>query len=150
ILDQLYRLTPMEDSFGINNVALVDGQPRTLGLRELLQVYVGFRIDVVRRRTTHRLARREERLHLVEGLLIAIVDIDEVIQLIRGSDDAAAAKARLMEVFDLSDAQATYILDLQLRRLTKFSRIELESERDELRSEIEQLRAILEQDSLLR
>src|SRR3954466_11353247 len=129
ILDQLYRLTPMEDSFGINNVALVDGQPRTLGLRELLQVYVRFRIGVVRRRTTHRLARREERLHLVEGLLIAIVDIDEVIQLIRGSDDASAAKGRLMEVFDLSDAQATYILDLQLRRLTKFSRIELEAER---------------------
>ncbi|MFL6099639.1 MAG: DNA topoisomerase (ATP-hydrolyzing) subunit A [Actinomycetales bacterium] len=150
ILDQLYRLTPMEDSFGINNVALVDGQPRTLGLRELLQVYVRFRIGVVRRRTTHRLARREERLHLVEGLLIAIVDIDEVIQLIRGSDDAPAAKARLMEVFDLSDAQATYILDLQLRRLTKFSRIELEAEREELRTEIEDLRAILEQDHLLR
>src|SRR6476620_790607 len=76
VLEQLYRLTPMEDSFGINNVALVEGQPRTLGLRELLQVYVDFRIDVVRRRSTHRLTRREERLHLVEGLLIAILDID--------------------------------------------------------------------------
>ncbi len=96
ILEQLYRLTPMEDSFGINNVALVDGQPRTLGLRELLQVYVDFRIGVVRRRTAHRLAKRDERLHLVEGLLIAIVDIDEVIQVIRSSDDAAAARARLM------------------------------------------------------
>jgi DNA gyrase subunit A len=149
ILDQLYRLTPMEDSFGINNVTLVDGQPRTLGLKDLLSVYVGFRIGVVRRRTTHRLARREERLHLVEGLLIAIVDIDDVIQLIRGSDDAGAARARLMEVFDLSEAQATYILDLQLRRLTKFSRIELEAERDELRGEIEQLRSILEQEHLL-
>ena len=92
ILEQLYRLTPMEDSFGINNVALVDGQPRTLGLRELLEVYVDFRIDVVRRRTQHRLTKREERLHLVEGLLIAIVDIDEVIQVIRSSDDAAAAR----------------------------------------------------------
>ena len=73
----------MEDSFGINNVALVDGQPRTLGLKDLLRVYVDFRIDVVRRRTAYRLRKREERLHLVEGLLIAILDIDEVIQLIR-------------------------------------------------------------------
>jgi DNA gyrase subunit A len=150
ILEQLYRLTPLEDSFGINNVALVDGQPRTLGLRELLQVYVDFRIGVVRRRTSHRLAKREERLHLVVGLLIAIVDIDEVIQLIRGSDDAGTARGRLMEVFELSEAQATYILDLQLRRLTKFSRIELEAEREQLRREIEELRAILDRDELLR
>ena len=150
VLEQLFRLTPMEDSFGINNVALVEGQPRTLGLKDLLAVFVAFRVDVVRRRTAYRLARREDRLHLVEGLLIAIVDIDEVIQLIRSSDDAATAKARLMSVFDLSDAQATYILDLQLRRLTKFSRIELEKERDELERLIEQLRAILADERLLR
>jgi DNA gyrase subunit A len=150
VLEELYRLTPMEDSFGINNVALVDGQPRTMGLKELLEVFVGFRVGVVRRRTAYRLARREERLHLIEGLLVAILDIDEVIQLIRGSDDSAAAKARLIEVFDLSDAQATYILDLQLRRLTKFSRIELEKERDELRRDIEQLRATLADEALLR
>ena len=93
VLEQLYRLTPMEESFNINNVALVDGQPRTLGLKDLLKVYVDFRTDVVRRRTAYRLARREERLHLVEGLLVAILDIDEVIQLIRGSDDAATARA---------------------------------------------------------
>jgi DNA gyrase subunit A len=127
VLEQLYKLTPMEDSFGINNVALVDGQPRTLGLKELLRTYVDFRIQVVRRRTEFRLRKRQDRLHLVEGLLIAIVDIDEVIQLIRTSDDAATAKARLMSVFDLSEAQAEYILELQLRRLTKFSLIELES-----------------------
>ena len=106
VLEQLYRLTPMEESFSINNVALVDGQPRTLGLKELLKVYVDFRTDVVRRRTAYRLARREERLHLVEGLLVAILDIDEVIQLIRGSDDAATARARLIDVFDLSEVQA--------------------------------------------
>ncbi len=150
ILEQLYRLTPMEDSFGINNVALVDGQPRTLGLRELLEVYVDFRIDVVRRRSQHRLTKREDRLHLVEGLLIAIVDIDEVIQVIRSSDDAAAARERLMAVFGLSEAQATYILDLQLRRLTKFSLLELETEKSQLLAEIEELRAILDQESLLR
>ena len=149
VLEQLHRLTPMEDSFGINNVALVDGQPRTLGLKELLRTYVDFRIAVVRRRTQHRLARRRARLHLVEGLLVAILDIDEVIQLIRTSDDAAAARARLVSVFDLSQAQAEYILELQLRRLTRFSRIELEAERDELRRQIEELEAILADEKLL-
>jgi DNA gyrase subunit A len=149
LLEQLYKLTPMEESFGINNVALVDGQPRTLGLRELLRVYLDFRTDVVRRRTAYRLRRKQDRLHLVEGLLIAILDIDEVIQLIRSSDDAATAKDRLMKVFDLSEVQATYILDLQLRRLTKFSRIELESERDDLKREIEHLNALLEDERLL-
>ncbi len=150
VLEDLYRLTPMEDSFGINNVALVDGQPRTLGLRELLSVYVTHRIEVVRRRSAFRKRKAADRLHLVEGLLIAIIDIDEVIQLIRGSDDTAAAKARLIEVFDLSDVQATYILDMPLRRLTKFSRIELETERDELNATIEELSNLLDDEKLLR
>ncbi|GAA1179356.1 DNA topoisomerase IV subunit A [Ornithinimicrobium humiphilum] len=149
VLEQLYKLTPMEESFGINNVALVDGQPRTLGLRELLKVYVDFRTSVVRRRTEHRLGKRQDRLHLVEGLLVAILDIDEVIQLIRSSDDTAMARQRLMQVFDLSQLQADYILELQLRRLTKFSRIELEAERDELLREIERLQAILDDPQVL-
>jgi len=149
VLEQLFKLTPMEENFGINNVALVEGQPRTLGLKDLLRVYVEFRLDVVRRRSAYRLRKREERLHLVEGLLIAILDIDEVIQVIRASDDAAIAKARLMDVFDLSDAQATYILDLQLRRLTKFSRVELEAEKAELLRQIEALRTILADEKLL-
>ncbi|MFM6974365.1 MAG: DNA topoisomerase (ATP-hydrolyzing) subunit A, partial [Agromyces sp.] len=123
VLEQLYRLTPLEDGFSMNNVALVAGGPQTLGLRELLQVYIDHRISVVTRRSQFRLDRRTERLHLVEGLLIAILDIDEVIQLIRGSDDSERAKARLMEVFDLSTVQAEYILELRLRRLTKFSRM---------------------------
>ena len=150
VLEQLYRLTPMEDSFGINNVCLVDGQPRTLGLRELLVVYVEHRIAVVRRRSAYRLARRQERLHLVEGLLVAILDIDEVIQLIRASDDADTARQRLMGVFELSQAQADYILELRLRRLTKFSRIELETERDQLLAEIESLTELLGDEQLLR
>ncbi|RZS66361.1 DNA gyrase subunit A [Agromyces ramosus] len=143
VLEQLYRLTPLEDSFNINNVALVDGGPQTLGLRELLQVYVGHRIEVVTRRSQYRLARRRERLHLVEGLLIAILDIDEVIQVIRTSDEAEQARTRLMDVFDLSQVQAEYILELRLRRLTRFSRIELEAERDKLRTEIEELELLL-------
>ncbi len=149
VLEQLYKLTPMEDNFAINNVTLVDGQPRTLGLKELLRVYVDFRTDVVRRRSEFRLGKRKDRLHLVEGLLIAILDIDEVIQVIRTSDDAGTAKARLIDVFDLSDPQATYILDLQLRRLTKFSRIELENEKSELERQIEELEAILGDEKLL-
>jgi DNA gyrase subunit A len=150
VLQQLYRLTPLEDSFGINNVALVDGQPQTLGLRELLRVYLDHRIRVVTRRSEYRLARRRERLHLVEGLLLAILDIDEVIQLIRGSDDGEQARTRLMEVFDLSQLQAEYILELRLRRLTKFSRIELEAERDSLQAEIDALVELLGSDVLLR
>lgn len=150
VLEQLYKLTPMEDSFGINNVALVNGQPRTLGLKELLEVYVNHRLSVVRRRTAYRLSQRQKRLHLVEGLLIAILDIDEVIEVIRSSDDGDSARTRLMKVFSLSTEQAEYILELRLRRLTKFSRIELETERDELRKEIESLSAILADDDLLR
>lgn len=150
VLEQLYRLTPLEDSFSINNVALVDGQPRTLGLKDLLSVYVSHRLEVVTRRSRFRLARREERLHLVEGLLIAILDIDEVIQVIRSSDDSEQARSRLRAVFDLSEAQAEYILELRLRRLTKFSRIELESERDALLAEIASLRELLSNDALLR
>jgi DNA gyrase subunit A len=150
VLEQLYALTPMEDSFGINAVALVEGQPRTLGLRELLTVFVEHRLEVVRRRSAFRRRKAEERLHLVDGLLVAILDIDEVIALIRSSDDAAAARTRLMQVFDLSEVQATYILDMPLRRLTKFSRLELEAERDELRARIEELTAILDDDKRLR
>ena len=150
VLDQLYRLTPLEDSFSINNVALVDGQPQTLGLKELLRVYLDHRIRVVTRRSRYRLSRREERLHLVQGLLIAILDIDEVIQVIRTSDDSEQARTRLREVFDLSEAQAEYILELRLRRLTKFSRVELETERDALLAEIAQLQELLGSDALLR
>lgn len=150
VLQQLYRFTPMEDSFGINNVTLVDGQPQTLGLLQLLQVYVGHRISVVRRRTAFRLGKKKDRLHLVEGLLVAIVDIDEVIQIIRSSDEASAARERLMSIYDLSEIQANYILELRLRQLTKYSRIELEKEQEELRLEIAELEAILASDVLLR
>lgn len=143
VLDQLFRLTPLEDGFAINNVALVEGRPVTLGLKEMLRVYIDHRVEVVTRRSQYRLARRTERLHLVDGLLRAIVDIDEVIQVIRASDDAETARAQLQSVFDLSELQADYILELRLRRLTKFSRIELESERDALNAEIESLTTLL-------
>ncbi|RBQ19903.1 DNA topoisomerase IV [Spongiactinospora rosea] len=150
VLEDLYRLTPMEETFGINNVALVDGQPRTLGLRELLQVYVDHRIDVVRRRSAYRRRKREERLHLVDGLVIALLNIDEVIQVIRSSDDSGQARARLMEVFELSEIQAAYILDTPLRRLTRFDKLELDRERQTLQQEIAELTEILSSDTRLR
>ncbi|RLK53821.1 DNA topoisomerase (ATP-hydrolyzing) [Actinokineospora cianjurensis] len=150
LLADLYRLTPMEQSFGINNLVLVEGQPRTLGLKALLEVFLKHRYEVVTRRTRYRKRKREERLHLVEGLLLALVDIDKVIRLIRGSDDAAAAKAGLMGRFTLSEVQATYILDTPLRRLTKFDKLELEDEQEKLRGEIEELAKILDDDKVLR
>lgn len=150
VLADLYRLTPMEESFGINNVTLVDGQPRTLGLRDLLSVYIDHRLTVVRRRSQYRRRKREERLHLVDGLVVALLNIDEVIQVIRESDDTAQAKQRLMTVFDLSDVQTAYILDTPLRRLTKYDRLELEGERETLRREIAELTEILSSDARLR
>ncbi|WP_455358838.1 DNA gyrase/topoisomerase IV subunit A [Streptomyces sp. SYSU K21746] len=150
VLEQLYKLTPMEESFGINNVALVDGQPLTLGLKELLEVYLDHRFEVVRRRSEFRRTKRRDRLHLVEGLLVALLDIDEVIRLIRSSDNSAQAKERLIEHFSLSEIQTQYILDTPLRRLTRFDRIELESERDRLTGEIDELTGILESDAELR
>ncbi|MGW4197198.1 DNA gyrase/topoisomerase IV subunit A [Streptomyces sp. NPDC005004] len=150
ILEQLYKLTPMEESFGINNVALVDGQPLTLGLKELLEVYLDHRFEVVRRRSEFRRGKRRDRLHLVEGLLTALADIDEVIRLIRSSENSAQAKERLVERFGLSDIQTQYILDTPLRRLTKYDRIELEAEKDRLSQEIEELTRVLESDAELR
>lgn len=139
----LFKHTPMEDSFGINAVALVNGQPRTLGLKEMLQVFLDHRMEIVMRRSQYRLRKRQERLHLVRGLLIAVLDIDDVIQIIRASEDSAQAKSRLMEAFDLDEVQAEHILSLQLRRLTKFSRLELEAERDRLTAEIAELESLI-------
>jgi DNA gyrase subunit A len=150
LLADLYRLTPLEQSFGVNNLVLVDGQPQTLGLKALLEVFLAHRYDVVTRRTMYRRRRRQERLHLVDGLLIALLDIDAVVRLIRGSDDAQAAKDGLMRQFNLSEIQASYILDTPLRRLTRYDRIELEAEQGRLRGEIAALSAILDDESALK
>ena len=143
VLVQLFKHTPLQDNFAMNNVALVEGRPHTMGLKEMLQVWVDHRRVVIRRRSEYRKKKALERLHLVEGLLLAMLDIDEVIQEIRTSDAADAAKSRLMVVFDLDEVQAQYILDLRLRRLTKMNRIELEAERDDLKKRIEELTRIL-------
>ncbi len=150
LLEQLYKLTKLEDSFGINAVALVEGQPRALSLKELLTVYLEHRYEVTRRRTEFERAKAADRLHLIEGLLIAILDIDDVIAIIRGSDDTAHARSRLIEAFELTEIQANYILEMPLRRLTKYSTIELETERDQLQATIAELTEILENPEQLR
>jgi DNA gyrase subunit A len=150
LLADLYRLTPLEQSFGVNNLVLVDGQPQTLGLKALLEVFLAHRYAVVTRRTTYRRSKRRERLHLVDGLLIALLDIDKVVRLIRGSDNVQEAKDGLMRQFKLSDVQATHILDTPLRRLTKYDRIELETEQARLRKEIAELSTILDDEDVLK
>jgi DNA gyrase/topoisomerase IV subunit A len=150
VLEQLYALTPMEDAFSINAVALVKGKPQTLGLKELLKVFIEHRIEVVRRRSEFRKAKAEGRLTLVDGLLKAIIDIDKVIKIIRGSDDAAAAKEKLMKDFKLNDEQTTYILDMPLRRLTKMSKLELETEQKELKATIAELTKLLKSEDAIK
>jgi DNA gyrase/topoisomerase IV subunit A len=140
VLEQLYKLTPMEDAFAINAVALVKGRPQTLGLKELLQVFIDHRIEVVRRRSEFRKARATARLTLV----------DKVIKIIRASEDATVAKDALIKGFKLNDEQATYILDMPLRRLTKMSKIELETEQKELKSTIAALNTLLKSEDAIK
>jgi DNA gyrase subunit A len=150
LLTELYRLTPLEESFGIHNLALVDGQPRTLGLKELLRVFLDHRVDVVTRRSRYRLRRAQERAHLVEGLLLALANIDEVVRIIRSSADVSEARTRLVDAFALSDVQAGYILDMQLRRLVALEVEKLEQELAELRARMAELETILADPTVLR
>ena len=150
VIEALYRLTPLEESFGVNNVALVEGRPQQMPLKALLEVYLQHRISVTKRRSKNRLDRRLARLHLLDGLAKAVVNIDEVIEVIRSSDTAEAARTKLEQVFDLSNLQSEYILELRLRRLTRFSIIELETEADTLRKEIDELSTLLESEQLVR
>jgi DNA gyrase subunit A len=143
VLNQLYKRTQMQTSFGVNMVALVDGVPRTLGLRELIHHYVVHQREVVTRRTQHQLRQAEARAHILEGLLIALDNLDEVIALIRGSEDPEAARNGLIERFELTDEQAQAILDMRLQRLTALESDKVRSEHAELVKRIAELRAIL-------
>ncbi len=143
VLSELYRHTPLEESLSVNNVVLVDGVPTTVGLRELCEHYVAHRLQVVVRRTRHRLRRADERLHIVEGLIAALDNIDDVVALIRGSRDAAEARAGLMARYGLTEVQATHILDMALRRLTALERERLDQEAEGLRADISDFKEIL-------
>ena len=143
VLNQLYKRTAMQQAFGINMVALVDGVPKTLSLRELVEEYVGHQREVITRRTQHQLARAEARAHILEGLLIALKNLDAVIKLIRGSKDPDAARDALIKRFKLSRAQAQAILDMRLQRLTALEAGKIREEHKELTKLIKELRAIL-------
>ena len=144
VMAELYRLTPLEETLGVNNVVLVGGVPTTVGLRELCEHYIAHRQEVVVRRTRYRLRRAQERLHIVEGLIVALDAIDEVVALIRGSADSAEARAGLMARFGLSEIQANHILDMALRRLTSLERRKLSEEAETLRTDINEFTEILE------
>jgi DNA gyrase subunit A len=143
VLNQLYKRTQMQTSFGVNMVALVDGVPRTLGLRELIQHYVAHQREVVTRRTQHELRQAEARAHILEGLLVALDNLDEVIALIRGSADPETARNGLIERFELTEEQAQAILDMRLQRLTALEADKVRSDHAGLVKRIAGLRAIL-------
>ncbi len=146
VRNNLYKHTQLQDTFGCNMVALVDGVPRTLPLDGFVRHWVTHQVEVIRRRTEFRLRKKRERLHIVLGLLKAIDAIDEVIALIRRSQDVEEARNGLMQLLDIDEIQATAILDMQLRRLTALSREELQNEHDALVADIAELQAILESD----
>jgi DNA gyrase subunit A len=143
VLNQLYKLTQLQESFGVNMVALVDGVPRTMNVVEMIGHYIDHQMEVVERRTRFRLDKARARAHIVEGLLTALDHIDEVVAVIRGSEDTDAARTALMERFDLSEVQATHILDMPLRRLTALEIDKLRSEHAELLELIASLEALL-------
>ncbi|MGB0653355.1 MAG: DNA gyrase subunit A [Thermoplasmatota archaeon] len=146
VLNQLWKHTALQSSYSINNLALVDGRPRTLGLKELLRVFTDHRFEVVTRRTQYELDKAEKRAHILEGLLVALDRIDEVVALIRGSADAETARNGLMETFELSEVQAKAILDMRLQKLTGLESDELRSEHAGLLVKIAELKAILADD----
>jgi DNA gyrase subunit A len=150
VLNQLYKQTQLQESFGVIMLALVDGVPRTLNLAEMVGYYVDHQVDVVSRRTRYLLRRAEERDHIVQGLLIALDHLDEVIRIIRAAQDAEAARKRLMTRFKLSEIQANHILDMPLRRLTKLARTELQDEHKKLLEDIKYFNALLKDPTKLR
>lgn len=150
LLNELYRYTPLETSFGISNLTLVKGQPQTLGLKQLLEVFLEHRYLVIRRRTQFRLDKAEARKHIVDGLLIALDAIDEVVKVIKASPDTASARTALCETFNLSEIQAGHILDMPLRRLVSLEIESLRKELDELNKRIAEYTAILADDKKLK
>ena len=150
VLNKLYKMSALQTSFGVNNVALVNGRPRTLNLRELVKYFVEHRHDVVIRRTRFDLRKAQERAHILEGLIVASDNIDEVIRIIRASKTPADAIAGLMERFQLTDVQARAIVEMRLRQLTNLLQDQLHAEYDELMKQIAYLESILSDDSICR
>ena len=143
VLSKLYKFTPLQTSYGVNNIALVNGRPRVLNIRQLIDEFIKFRIEVIVRRTRYELRKAEERAHILEGLLIALAHIDEVIAIIRSSATVDEAKDRLIANFELSEIQAKAILDMRLQRLVSLEVEKLQHEYDELMKTIDHYKAIL-------
>ncbi len=143
VLNKLFKHTSAQSTFGVNAIALVDGVPRTLGLKDMIRHYLAHQKEVVTRRSRYRLQRAEARAHILEGLLKALGDIDAVIALIRAAADPEEARIGLMSRFDLTEIQARAILDLRLQRLTQLEAGKIQAEYDELQRKIAELRAIL-------
>ncbi len=143
VLNQLFKGTQLEENFGVNQVALVDGVPRTLNLAEMVHHYIEHQLEVIERRSRFRLEHAEARAHIVEGLLIALDNIDEVVEIIKASEDVGAARDALMDRFELSEVQATHILDMPLRRLTALETGKLREEHEQLLALIAELEALL-------
>jgi DNA gyrase subunit A len=144
VLNNLYKQTPVQSNFGANMLALVNGKPQLLQLKEFLEVFLSFRIDVIARRTRYELRKAEERDHLLQGLLIALAALDEIIRIIRSSSDSATARQELIDSFGLSDAQSDAILQMQLRRLTALEAEKIQQEHEYLQEQIADLKDILE------
>ena len=147
VLAELYKLTPLEETFSINNVVLVDGEPKTLGIYDLCDHYIKHRLQVVVRRTNYRLTQAKARLNIVKGLLIALDSIDEVVSIIRKSEDTAEARSALMKKFKLTQIQTDHILDMPLKRLTALEKRKLEEEQAELKKAIAGFNALLKSDT---
>ena len=150
VLNKLYKHTQLQTGFGINNLALVNGVPHVLGLKDMLYNYIDHQIDVIQRRTRYELRKAEERAHILEGLVIALDNIDEVISIIRSSRDDAEARARLIERFGHSEVQANHILEMRLRRLTGLEREKIETELAELREKIAYYKRVLGDENLVK
>lgn len=148
VLNNLYKYTQLQSSFGVNNVALVKGRPQTLNLKQIITHFVDHRHNVVIRRTQYELSEAERRLHLLEGYLIALDNIDEVINIIRSSQDPETARTRLMESFELTEIQARAILDMRLQRLTGLERDKIQKEYEEVQEQVEYLRQVLDERGL--
>ncbi|HEX6261512.1 MAG TPA: DNA gyrase subunit A [Actinomycetota bacterium] len=150
VLNKLYKHTQLQENFGVIMLALVDGVPRVLTLAEMIRHFVEHQIEVLTRRSKYELRKAEERDHIVEGLLKALTNIDEVIKIIRGAKDADDARTKLMKRFKLSEIQANHILDMPLRRLTRLERTRLEDEHEELQATIKRLKALLKDPKKIR
>ena len=150
VLNLLFKHTQLEDTFGVNAVALVDGVPRTLNIAEMIGYYVDHQLEVIERRSIFRLKKAEARAHIVQGLLIALDNIDEVVKIIRSSEDVENARRSLMKTFKLSEIQANHILDMPLRRLTALETDKLRQEYDDLQAYITELKSILDSEELRR